>query len=179
MDHLEPLRIRVLTTPTASSAPNWSRLCVLPVGGLTEIGFVEDSDLLLIVSSTGRSLVDCATGETIARDRTEPNDQWYDERRLRARGIGPVSDQTVRLCGLHGGGLPKSGKGGYWIESLPIIWPEFHIVLGGPYEWIYNEKTPITKLAVDREIRGCGFSDTGLSLVIATSSDVSIYGWVG
>ena len=177
MDHLEPLRKRVLGSPLAEEAISWKRKSVVSVGGLTEIGFADDSDLLLVVSSTGRSVIDCLTGERVARDRAEPDDEWYDERRLRATGIGPLAEKTIRLCGLHGGGLPNSGNGNYWIEAIPIHWPEWHVVLGGPSGWIYDGKTPITKLAIERELRAFGFSDTGNSLVIATSSDVTVYNW--
>lgn len=179
MDHLEPLRKRILSTPLQDAALPWTRRIAASVGGLTEIGFADDSDLLLVVSSTGRSLFDCITGERIARDRDEPDDSWYDERRLRATGIGSVDGKTIRLCGLHGGGLPTSGNAGYWVDAIPIQWPEWHIVLGGPYGWIYDGKTPIAKLAVERELRAFGFSDTGMTLVIATSSDLYAYGWQG
>ena len=73
--------------------------------------------------------------------------------------------------------MPNSGNGGYWIDAIRINWPEWHIVLGGPFGWIYDGKTAITKLAVERELRAYGFSDTGMSLVIATSSDIYVYAW--
>ena len=76
MDHLEPVRKRILSTPITEDPKQWKRQCVASVGGLTEVGFADDSDLLLVVSSTGRSLFDCSTGERLARDRDEPDDEW-------------------------------------------------------------------------------------------------------
>src|SRR5215813_5292756 len=105
MDHLEALRRRIRTAPISNPPLPWKRLVVQAVGGLTEVGFGEDSDFLLIVSSQGRGVVDCRTGERVARDRTEPDDSWYDERRLLATGIGPLEGKAIRLAGLHGGGL--------------------------------------------------------------------------
>src|SRR5450631_1343055 len=112
MDHLEPIRLRVRSAPVVNPPPPWKRLAVHAVGGLTEVGFAEDSDCLLVVSSQGRGVIDCRTGERVARDRGEPDGSWYDERRLRAQGIGPLDGQVVRLAGLHGGGLLTCGRDG-------------------------------------------------------------------
>src|SRR5579863_298772 len=107
MDHLEPIRSRIRSAPISPPLPPWKLIGGRAVGGLTEVGFADDSDLLLVVSSQGRGVLDCRSGEYVARDRTEPNDSWYDERRLRAFGIGPLEGQLIRLAGLHGGGLPN------------------------------------------------------------------------
>jgi hypothetical protein len=48
-------------------------------------------------------------------------------------------------------------------------------ILVEPWKWIYDETARITKLAEDSEIRAFGFSDTGNSFVIATSSGLEIY----
>jgi hypothetical protein len=60
---------------------------------------------------------------------------------------------------------------------MPIDWPDESLLLGGPWGWIYDGKTPFAKLAVEREVRAFGFSETGNSLVLATSSDVTVFGW--
>ena len=146
------------------------------MGGLTEVGFADDSDLLLIVSSQGRGVVDCRTGERVARDRAEPDDSWCDERRLIAKGIGPLEGETIRLAGLHGGGLLNCGREGWSVEGLAIDWPDVSLLLVEPWKSIYQDSTRFTKLAVDREVRAFGFSETGASLVLATSSDVTVYG---
>jgi hypothetical protein len=100
------------------------------VGGLTEVGFGDDSDLLLIVSSQGRGVVDCRTGERVARDRADPDDSWYDERRLLAEGIGPLEGKTIRLAGLHGGGLLNCGQQGWSVEALALDWPDVSLLRG-------------------------------------------------
>src|SRR5262245_39761512 len=53
MDHLEPLRRRIRSAPISDPPRLWKRLAVHAVGGLTEVGYADDSDLLLIVSSQG------------------------------------------------------------------------------------------------------------------------------
>lgn len=177
MDHLEPVRHRIRTTPVSLPPRPWTRLSVHAIGGLTEVGFADDSDLLLVVTSQGRGVIDCRSGDRVARDRTEPDDGWYDERRLRAFGIGPLEGRLIRLAGLHGGGLLRGGRDGWWIDAITLDWPDVSLLLGGPWGWIYDGKTPIVKVAVEREIRAFGFSDTGESFVIATSSDLAVFGW--
>jgi hypothetical protein len=125
MDHLEPIRQRIRAAPVSEPPPPWIASAVHAIGGLTEIGFADDTDLLLVVSHQGRGVLDCHTGQRIARD-------WYDERRLRA-------------------------------------------FLGGPWGSIFDGKTPFAKLSVEGEVRAFGFSDTGDCLVLATSSDLTIY----
>jgi hypothetical protein len=176
-DHLEPVRKRIRAARISPPLPPWTRITDRAVGGLTEVGFAEDTDLLLVVSSQGRGVIDCRSGELVARDRTEPDDGWYDERRLRAFGIGPLEGQLIRLTGLHGGGLPRCGRDGWWTEAITLEWPDVNLLLGGPWGWIFDEKTPFVKLAVAREVRAFGFSDTGESFVLATSSDVTVFGW--
>jgi len=177
MDHLEPLRKRIRAAPVTGPPPPWVRLANHAVGGLTEVGFAEDTDLLLVVSSQGRGVIDCLTGQRVARNRAEPDDSWYDERRLRATGIGPLEGRSIRLAGLHGGGLPNGGRDGWSVVAIPLEWPDEHLLLVEPWRWIYDASTRFTKLAVEREVRAFGFSDTGNSLVIAISSDVQVYGW--
>jgi hypothetical protein len=176
MDHLEALRQRIRSASVSDPPLPWKRLTVHAVGGLTEVGFEVDSDLLLVVSSQGRAVIDCVTGERVARDRTEPDDSWYDQRRLLAMGIGPLDRKTIRLAGLNGGGLLQGGKQGWSVDTLPLDWPHFSLLLVEPWKSIYQSSARFTKLAVIRELRAFGFSDTGASLVIATSSDVTIFG---
>ena len=177
MDHFEPVRRRIRAAPVTEPPQPWVRLANHAVGGLTEVGFAEDTDSLLVVSSQGRGVIDCLTGQRVARDRAEPEDSWYDERRLRAAGIGPLEGRSIRLAGLHGGGLPNGGRDGWSVASIPLEWPDEHLLLVEPWRWIYDASARITKLAVEREVRAFGFSDTGSSLIIAIGSGVQVYGW--
>jgi hypothetical protein len=177
MDHLEPVRRKIRTAPIADPPRPWTRTGAHAVGGLIEVGFADDSDYLLVVSSQGRGVIDCGGGERVARDRAEPDDSWYDERRLRARGIGPLEGKTIRLAGLHGGGMLNGGRDGWSVEALAVDWPDVSLLLVEPWRSIYEDSARFTKLAVEREVRAFGFSDTGASFVIATSSDVVVYTW--
>ncbi|TWU00262.1 hypothetical protein Pla108_12090 [Botrimarina colliarenosi] len=173
-DHLELVRNRVRSAMIGSPPAPWSVCVSYPIGGLTEVGFADDSDLLLVVSFAGRGLFDCLTGTLIDRNSDEPCQEWYDEQRLIATGIGSLCGTQIRLSGLHGGGLVSSGRDGWWAQRLDLDWPDSSLLLGGPGGWIYDNQTAFAKLAVEREVRAFGFSPTGQSLVIATSSDLTI-----
>src|SRR5689334_4773042 len=124
MDHLEPVRHRIRSAPISLPLSPWIELDSHAVGGLTEVGFGDDSDLLLVVSSQGRGVFDCQTGERVSRDRSEPDDSWYDETRLRVFGIGPLEGSLIRLAGLHGGGLLNSVQDGWWVNAITLEWPD-------------------------------------------------------
>ena len=176
MDHLEPVRRRIREAVVAEPPPPWARLAVHSVGGLTGVGIAEGTDWLLVVSHQGRGVFDLRSGERVARDDSSPDESWYDRYRSRATGIGPLSDQTIRLAGLHGGGLSNSSRSGWRVESVTLEWPDQHLLL---YQvsprGIYGDDAHFTKLMMESEVRAFGFSDDGATLIIATSSDLSLY----
>jgi hypothetical protein len=176
MDHLEPVRQKVRAAPVGNPPLPWSVNTVAAIGGLTEVGFADDSDLLLVFSHQGRGVFDCSTGERVARDPSVENvDSWYGSDILIGLGIGPLAGKHVPLAGLKGGGLRSSTKGGWSTEQLAIDWPDEYLLLLEPHCSIYQTTARFTKLAVRREVRAFGFSYTGNSLIIATSSDVTIF----
>ncbi|MDR6742526.1 hypothetical protein J2X56_004557 [Herbaspirillum sp. 1173] len=91
--------------PSQACPPGWQKTGAFAVGGLTEVGFSQRSELLLVVSSAGRGVIDCTRGEKIARDY-EINGDWYSASSLTCEGIGPLKDERIQLAGLVGGGLP-------------------------------------------------------------------------
>ncbi|SMB81303.1 hypothetical protein [Deinococcus hopiensis] len=162
--------------PVAPPPDPWIRKACRAVGGLREVGFAPGSDLLLVVSSQGRGVVDCLTGELVAREREVPYD-WVDERELLAEGIGPLKGQRIRIAGLAGGGLALGTADGLRLEIETFSHPERCVILKRSdwAEWPDAEKG-CSKIAADSSLRAAGFSPTGRSLVIATSSEVIVYG---
>ncbi len=69
--HLDPLRQVLSTLPTTEPPPPWRRIGTVSIGGLRAIGFDRGSDLLLVVSSAGRGVIDCRTAKKVARDDSE------------------------------------------------------------------------------------------------------------
>ena len=139
MDHLEHVRTRVLAAPVGDAPAPWTDAGIWAIGGLTEVGFGAGTDLLLVVSSQGRGVFDPHAGAKLARDRGAPDSTWHDEFRLVAQGIGPLIGQEVTLSGLHGGGLPNGTRDGWWAESITLAWPDQHLLLGGPWGWVFDE----------------------------------------
>lgn len=167
----------MLAMPVSDVPPPWKSSGSSGVGGLLSVGFGRGTDLLLVTSSQGRGVFDCFTGQRIARDRSDETTE--DSANLEARGIGPLEGQVIRLSGLSGGGLPAGTGDGWAAERLVLEWPEEILVLVPPGSWIFglafNKPANFTKLFVGSEVRAWGFSPTGRSLVLATSSDLTIY----
>lgn len=175
MDHLQPVRQKVRSAKISAPPSPWSVKTTPAIGGLTEVGFADDSDFMLVLSSQGRGVFDCRTGERVYRDPSEEDvDSWY-AGVLIGVGIGPMEGKHARLAGLEGGGLLSCTKDGWNTERLAIDWPDECLLLVEPYHSIYQPDARFAKLAVEPTVRCFGFSFTGKSLIIATSSDVTIY----
>jgi hypothetical protein len=175
-EHLNPLRNKLLSLNIGEIPSPWKRVATVSVGGLRSLGFDQESENLLIVSSQGRGVIDCLTGEKIARD----DEEFYEgETKLEAQGIGVLRDRTIRMSGLFGGGLPIITEDGWQLESVTLKWPEQMLILLPPGSHLYGLVTrhpdSMTKIFEDSCIRAYGFSYTGRSLVIAITSDVTIF----
>lgn len=156
----------------------WKLLKVWPVGGLLQVGYAEDSDLLLVLSSDGRGVFDCITGDKLARDADLSND-YFDRIKLIALGIWPLQEKEVRVAGLFGGGLTKSTHDGWFLVADATRWPHHDIYLKLP--WLpkipYAEQPKPIFVGDDEpcELRAYGFSETGKSFVIASSCELKIF----
>ena len=62
-EHLRPTVQRILAAPVAPPPTPWRLVGSFSVGGLTGVGFAPRSDMVLVVSSAGRGVFDCTTGE--------------------------------------------------------------------------------------------------------------------
>lgn len=157
----------------------WSKIATVPVGGLEDIGFSRSSDILLSVSANGAGVFDCTSGTLLARDSDA--DCQIDLPHLQSVGIGPIAGVTIPLAGLHGGGLPSTTVDGWTMEQIPLSWPNDELVLAPPSRsmlWpLDGDVAGLTKLSgFIAPVRAFGFSPTGRSLVVATSSDITIFG---
>lgn len=178
-EHLEPLKEKLLKLKIESPPNPWRLKTAISVGGLESVGFDRHSDNLLIVSSQGRGVVNCLTGEKTARDY---NDDWDFEkyyRYLEVQGIGDLARKNISMAGLYGGGLPIWTEDGWELYSIILNWPEEMIILVEPdsslYGSICNRSDNFVLIEKDAHIRAYGFSYTNKSFIIATTSDVIIY----
>jgi hypothetical protein len=119
-EHLKPLRKKLLSLNIEEVPSPWQLVTTVAIGGLRSVGFDRASENLLVVSSQGRGVIDCLTGEKVARDYEE---FYEDETSLEAQGIGILSDRLIRMSGLFGGGLPIITEDGWQLECLTLKWP--------------------------------------------------------
>jgi hypothetical protein len=154
------------------------------VGGLIGIGFgthpVTGLDLLMVVSHDGFGLLESTTGVKIARDRDlHPQVATPQGPDLTCPGIGVLTGSRVRIAGLFGGGLHSTTEDRWTIDVVAPEWPHQRVILsanGGRHAgepgttwWhIFNDEGL-------GELRAAGFSPSGRTLVVATSSDVTMF----
>lgn len=170
------LRERLERLPYAQPPAPWRIVGGSGVGGLIAVGFADGTDDLLVVSSQGRGLFDCVTGQRLARDDDAVFENG-DESGLTAPGIGKHTNTVFRLAGLQGGGLPLSTRDGWGIHIVQLPWPIHVVFLTANYQGLTDDIASITKLCNDEpcEFRAAGFSPTGRSFVVATSGQLRVY----
>ena len=175
--HLDPLRREIAQLQVTLPPAPWQLKARFTIVGLMEVGFDRDSELLLVAASSGRSVIDCRTGEKVARDRT---DNLGSDRFLETRGLGPLQDRVIPMAGIHGGRLPLATADGWMTEDITLAWPEQHLLLVEPGSWLhgarYHRPAVFHKLGVELEVRAFGFSYSGLSLVLATAGELVVFG---
>lgn len=162
--------------PESESPCEWVLVGIIAIGGLTEVGFSKlHSGLLLTISSSGRGLIDCNTGEKLARDYDEYGD-WYDPINLTAKGIGATSNEAISISGMCGGGLPTLNHYGETLSIVSPNWPMEQLVWCplGKDPLIENFQDGCWKIMTDI-FRCTGFSWDGEFIVAATSSDITIW----
>lgn len=183
------LRDRLLAAPVVPAPEPWRPVFAygygVPVGGLLGIGFAShpDSghDLVMVVSSDGHGLFDAITGEKIARDRDPDPEDGTPEAvaDLSCPGLGPVAGSRVRIAGLFGGGFHTSTADSWTVEAVAPAWPNERVLLsrdgGLPHPGPHGEEWWHIFHSHHSELRAFGFSPSGQTLAVATSSDLSLW----
>jgi hypothetical protein len=187
----QALRDRLLAAPVVPAPEPWRPVFEyqygVPVGGLLGIGFAThpDSghDLVMVDSTDGHGLFDAVTGEKIARDRDpapDPEDDASDASTdLSCPGLGPIAGSRVRIAGLFGGELQTSSEDGWNVEVVAPAWPNHRVLLsrdgGSPHSGPHGEGWWHIFHAGYSEFRAAGFSPSGQTIAVATSSDLSLW----
>lgn len=185
------LRERLLAAPVVSAPEPWRPVYESkygrPVGGLLGVGFASHPesgrDLVMVVSGDGHGLLDAVTGEKIARDRDpepEPDDSTPDAvADLSCPGLGPITGTRVHIAGLFGGGLHTTTGDGWTLEAVTPAWPNHRVLLstdgGLPHSGPHGERWWHIFHSTYSELRAFGFSPSGETIAVATSSDVILW----
>ncbi|SEL84508.1 hypothetical protein SAMN05216214_1352 [Atopomonas hussainii] len=152
----------------------WTHVGSLAVGGLLSVGFSQKGPYLLVVSSSGRSVIHCKTGEKIERDYEQY--AGLSDLGLHCQGIGVVEGETIPLCGINGGGLPLTNKAGEGLEIVSPRWPESYLILSKPFKSaLIPGHQSECKIIYTEHIRACGFSWCGNYIVAACGSDLDLW----
>jgi len=171
-------RLRGLITKSKKTdCPNGWIKETFVIGGLSEIGFSkENTELLLVVSSQGRGLIDCSKLKLIDRDNDTSYD-WNNSQELWAKGIGKLKDEKIYVAGLDGGGLALGNVNGDHLQYMAPDWPIIDIIFEPKYKSIYKEGESKNCYWIfhDYELRAYGFSYCGQYFAIANSSELRIY----
>jgi hypothetical protein len=77
---------------------DWIYIGTQPVGGLREIGFIGESDFLMVLGGAGRTVYDCQTSIKYARDKNDYYSEKWNPNTGIIEGFGEFKDQDV-LCG--------------------------------------------------------------------------------
>jgi len=176
--YLGPIRRQIRTAPLTSPPSPWRVSGVFAVPQLEAIGFDRDSELLLVLSRDSVGVIDCASGEKIAR-KSASQHEARPQHLLQARGIGPLEHVEVGIAGREGGGLPRATADGWSLELVTLEWPTQDVLLVPPGSALFvcheGDEARFARIESDPEIHACGFSFSGRSLVIAAGDELMIY----
>ncbi|MBO0654621.1 hypothetical protein J1792_18095 [Streptomyces triculaminicus] len=184
--HQQRLHDRVLEAPVVPAPSAWRLVgdWRVPVGGLLGIGFAVDPhsghDLVMTVSTSGHGLFDAVTGEKIARDRDPDDDSCTPDTTpdLTCPGLGPVAGSRIHIAGLFGGGLHSGTGDGWTVTVASPEWPSHRVLLvraSGLHRGAHEEDWWHVLHANYSEFRAAGFSPSGHTLAVATSSDLTLW----
>ncbi|MGW3310311.1 hypothetical protein ACWDG9_27375 [Streptomyces sp. NPDC001073] len=149
-EYQRQLRDRCLAAPVMPTPAPWRPVLGngTAVGGLLGNGFATHPDtghdLVMVVSTDGHGLFDAVSGE--------------------------------RIAGLFGGGLHTGASGGWTVDVVSPEWPHDRVVLStghGIHKGQAGEAWWHIFDADYSELRAAGFSPSGRTLAVATSSDLT------
>jgi len=177
-EFLEKVVQKIFSMPINSEPAGWNYVNCFAVAGLYAIGF-DSSENLVVVSSSGQSIVDTSTGERLYRNRDQSG---YNEKKLEAVPLDKPNRPPVRMTGLGGGGLRTLTDDGWKLSIVHKGWPRGRLILQEPNSSLFGNKFKDRDycfgshvLADKLEFRVFGFSETGSVLVWSDEVDVRIY----
>lgn len=137
----------------------WDPVATLPIGGLTDVGFL--GHLLLVASHQGRGVVDCYRGLVVARD---PDEDYYALDGGSVAGIGPLAGYAVAMAGMYSNRvLPRTTRDGWSAHAdAERAW------LSGP------DGEHVELPADDEPARATGFSPDGRFFVRASAPTLTV-----
>jgi hypothetical protein len=181
-EHLDYIKKMLIAAPLRKSCGPWQLIAERAIGGLLAVGFERSSEDLLIISTNGQSVLDCTSGILLSRDNKEKS---YDNHQLYGRRLDNPKAPQIDMAGISGGGLKRETPDGWTIDSFPVEWPKSYLVLQPPGASIYMNAPKFLEYKKDGTFcllwKGVesgvafGFSWTGKTLVLATTSEIYVW----
>ena len=178
-NYLEENRRRLITLlsniPASDSPDGWEYVGGIAISGFIGFGFSKlKTNVALVVTTSGRSLVDCSSGEKIARDYEEA--VGIDHSGIFCRGIEELSEEDILISGQNGGGLPLQTCIGESLSTHSPNWPQYDLYFCGALSSSLYEKFQkgCVKIRTDF-IEAVGFSWCGDYFAVANNSDFDVW----
>lgn len=157
----------------------WTKICHQSVGGLREVGFINNTDNILVLGGGGRTIFNCLTGEKIARDRFDYYHHKWDMQTGIVEGFDFCEGEEF-ICGgfEYRDQLIKESNQGWQIEIKKENRLDYNKE-SKVAEVMSLTKTSINKIEVEVYhygiTRSYGFSPTGKTFVTAESYGINIW----
>lgn len=158
----------------------WTERNSWAVGGLLEIGYQPETDIIFVLSSQGRGIFDVITDQKIDRDYSDYYIEKWDHTTGIVEGFGAFEKEKI-ICGgfEYPNPLKQTTEDGWKIILEKEERPDYHhklkiaevLYLENP---LLSKKTEITFSHYGFD-RAYGFSDTGRSFVHSCSSDITFW----
>lgn len=176
----EQLVSALRSVPISGPPTPWNHISSPLVGGVQALGFSESEEYLLLISSSGRGVIDLPSGARAGRDH-DSSYAWYDIPALTADGIGPIGGERVRVAGIHGGGFPTVTHDGWSLARVAPDWPNQYIFLSPPQSSVFDQREGrrtynLGPGPAGDTIIAFGFSKSGAYFFFATSSELELFG---
>ena len=173
--HRSELNALLNEIPFVDSPNGWTCKGAFSVGGFEYLGFAESSDILCVISSSGRGLIDLSQNKKIARN--DSNDFYLDETFLTTKGFDVLEGETINLAGKYGGStLPVSNKAQERLVRVSPMYPCEDIIFQPPNENLFAKGRNKNCVRVYRGFLYCfGFSFSGKYFVIADDGGVTYW----
>jgi len=158
----------------------WKKVGYQAVGGLREIGFIEQSDFLMVLGGGGRTIFNCLMAEKTARDRADYySEKWNSDTGI-IEGFEMFTGKNIVCGGFEYPDITLKQTQDNWeilIENEKRQDYKKDLVLA-EVMYLVNK---ITKEKIEVEVyhyqitRGYGFSKTGKSFITAQSHGINFW----
>lgn len=168
--------VNLLVNIPASDCPDgWEYVGGIAISGFIGFGFSKKrSNLALVVSTSGRALVNCDTAAKVARDYEEY--VGVDDSGIFCKGLEELSQESILIAGQNGGGLPNNTCIGESLRLCSPNWPQHDLYFCGPSGDPLLEKLQGNCIRLKNDfIEAFGFSWCGDYFAVANSSDFDIW----